>query len=258
MDDKSHPDPALRTHDRCARRGSLSLPLWMLALWVVALELSACTSMGSHNVPARSGMDFGPRESLSFCLLLDEGITEQAARDLIDEAWRDEGALYGLTIKVVSVRPWKRPAFTMQGIVEALLRQPLRPECDRVFALIGRHFGDVVWGLLGLPEVLGAVDDNTGTHGYAVIQRASVNQAFMSPASVVRHEIYHLLGCGEHFNMSSCYARISAMKRRKRLEGIDFFPAWDGLNERTLVSRDAVNARLLEVTGAEKASPTDE
>jgi len=142
----------------------------------------------------------------------------------------------------------------MQGILDALLQHPLHPQCDRVFALIGRHVGDVVWGLLGLPEVLGAVDDNTSTHGYAVVQRASVNQLFMSPTSVVRHEIYHLLGCSEHFNMSGCYETITAMKRRKRDGGSDFFPAWDGINERTLVSRDAVNARLLEATGAGRTS----
>jgi len=54
--------------------------------------------------------------------------------------------------------------------------------------------------------------------------------------------------------MSGCYETITAMKRRKRDGGSDFFPAWDGINERTLVSRDAVNARLLEVTTAGKTS----
>ena len=233
-------------------RAWLSLPLWLLALWIIAM--TACTSMGSHNVLARSDIDFGPAERLSFCLLVDEGITERAARQLMNDAWREEGALYGLNIEVVSVVPWGRPAYTMQGILDALLQHPLHPQCDRVFALIGRHVGDVVWGLLGLPEVLGAVDDNTSTHGYAVVQRASVNQLFLSPTSVVRHEIYHLLGCSEHFNMSGCYETITAMKRRKRDGGSDFFPAWDGINERTLVSRDAVNARLLEVTGTGRTS----
>src|SRR5207245_1843384 len=140
-------------------RAWLSLPLWLLALWIIAM--TACTSMGSHNVLARSDIDFGPAERLSFCLLVDEGITERAARQLMNDAWREEGALYGLNIEVVSVVPWGRPAYTMQGILDALLQHPLHPQCDRVFALIGRHVGDVVWGLLGLPEVLGAVDDNT-------------------------------------------------------------------------------------------------
>src|SRR5712691_13317640 len=105
-------------------RAWISVPLWLLALWLIAVELSACTSMGSHTVQARTTIDFGPPESLSFCLLVDDGISEQTARDLIDAAWREEGALYGLTIKVASVRPWPRPAYTMQGIIVALLGQP--------------------------------------------------------------------------------------------------------------------------------------
>ena len=229
-------------------RAWLILPLWLLAVWIIAM--TACTSMGSHNVLARTDVDFGPAERLSFCLLVDEGITERAARQLIDDAWREEGALYGLTIDVVSVAPWPRPAYTMNGILDALLRHPLHPQCDRVFALVGRHLGDVVWGLIGLPEVLGAVDDNTSTHGYAVVKRVSLNQVFMPPTSVVRHEIYHLLGCAEHFNMSGCYETITTMKRRKREGGSDFFPAWDVINDRLLLSRDAVNARLLEVIRA--------
>ena len=221
---------------------------WLIVC-LVGFGLAACTSMGLHSLQTRSGVDFGPPDSLSLCLLIDDGITEQVAREVIDEAWRDEGRLNGLTIKVASVRGWRRPAFTADGIIEALLREPLPAECDRLFALLGRHFGDFVWGLVGLPEVLGAVDDNTLTHGYAVVQRASLNQVLMPPTSVVRHEIYHLLGCAEHLNMPGCYDQIAAMKRRKRVDGTDFFPAWDAINERALVSRDAVNARLLEVTG---------
>ena len=35
-------------------------------------------------------------------------------------------------------------------------------------ALIGRHAGDVAWGALQLPEVLGSVNDATSTHGFVV------------------------------------------------------------------------------------------
>jgi hypothetical protein len=222
----------------------------LLIVCLLGIGLAACTSMGLHNMPTRTAVDFGPPDSLSLCLLIDDGITEQLAREIIDEAWREEGNLYGLTIKVASVSRWPRPAFTVDGIMDALLREPLRAECDRVFALLGRHVGDFLWGLVGLPEVLGAVDDNTLTHGYAVIQRASLNGVLMPPVGVVRHEIYHLLGCAEHFNMSGCYDQIAAMKHRKRMDGTDFFPAWDAINERALLSRDAVKARLQEVMGA--------
>ena len=73
------------------RRTWVWIPLWLLALWLLAM--SACTSMGSHNVRTRSAVDFGPPETLSFCLLTDDGISEQAARDIIDEAWREEFVL---------------------------------------------------------------------------------------------------------------------------------------------------------------------
>ena len=215
----------------------------------IIVALSACTSMGFHNVGTRSRIDFGPPETLSMCRLAADGISEQAARAVVDEAWREEGALYGLSIKVVSVRPWHRPAFTMHGIMEALLREPLPAGCDRLFALIGRHAGDVLWGLAGLPEVLGAVDDETSTHGYAVVRSVSVNQIFMSPTSVVRHEIYHLLWCDQNFDMTSCYGTIATLKRRRHLAGAEFFPARDAVNNRLLVSRDAVNTRLREVSG---------
>jgi hypothetical protein len=221
-----------------------------LILGLVGVALGACTGMGLHSAPSRADRDFGPPDTLALCLLVDEGITEPAARAMIDEAWRDEGHLYGITINVVSITRWRRASFTMDGIMGALLREPLGPQCDRLFALVGRHAGDVVWGLLGLPEVLGAVDDNTLTHGYAVVSRASLNQLFMSPTSVVRHELYHLLGCDEHFDMVRCYDRIAALKRRKRQEGADFFPAWDAVNGRILASRDAVNAHLRELTGS--------
>jgi hypothetical protein len=77
-----------------------------------------------------------------------------------------------------------------------------------------------------------------------IAQRASVNQLFTPPRSVVRHELYHLLGCDEHFNMEHCYQRIALLKRTKQALGGDFFPAWDMTNKLVLVSREAVNTRL--------------
>ena len=205
--------------------------------------LAGCTSVGIHSSSARAQLDFGAPDTVSLCLYLDEGISEEQARALIDEAWRDEAPLYGLEVKIASVTRWRRPAFTMDGIVDALRREPLLPGCDRILALIGRHLGDVVWGLL-LPEYLGAVNDETLTHGYVIAQRRSLNQLFEPPRSVVRHELYHLLGCEEHFAMEHCYQRIASLKRTKQALGSDFFPAWDMSNNVILVSREAVNALL--------------
>jgi hypothetical protein len=79
----------------------------------------------------------------------------------------------------------------------------------------------------------------------------SPNQLLLSPYSVTRHEIYHLLGCKQHFDMPACYAEIAALKRRKReLVADGFFrrigeqllyPTWDNLSDAMLVSRAAVN-----------------
>ncbi|HEV8458735.1 MAG TPA: hypothetical protein VGR44_10610, partial [Methylomirabilota bacterium] len=47
-----------------------------------------------------------------------------------------------------------------------------------------------------------------------------------------------------HFRMARCYEQIASLKRWKQAHGSDFFPAWDLVNQRMIVSRDAVNARL--------------
>jgi hypothetical protein len=173
----------------------------------------------------------------------DDGISAAEVHRLVEDAWRDEEPLYQLRVFVASVTPWSRPAFTMNGIIEALVRQPLAGKCDRVLALIGRNAGDVIFGLF-FPEVLGAVNDKTLTHGYVVARRASLNQLLLSPLEVTRHEIYHLLGCHEHFNMPQCYQQIAFLKRWKQAHHTDFFPAWDAINSRLLTSRNEVNGRL--------------
>jgi hypothetical protein len=222
-----------------------------LANLLLAVALAGCTSIGVHDQRLRQQIDFGARDDLALCLYLDEGISEDRARALIGEAWRDEAPLFGLDVRVASVVRWKRPAYTMGGIVDGLRREPLGPGCDRVLALIGRHLGDVLWGLLPLPEVLGAVNDETLTHGYVIAERATLNQLFMPPAAIIRHELYHLLGCDAHFQMGRCYAQIAALKRWKRERGSDFLPSWDLINQCLLPTRDAVNARLAAVLHAE-------
>jgi hypothetical protein len=221
--------------------GRLLRVLFLSLLVVVA---TGCTSVGLHDSAARQQLDFGPPGSVALCLYVDDGISEQFARTLIEDAWRDEAPLYGISVNVVKVVRWSRPAFQMNGIMDAIARVPLQPPCDRILALIGRNAGDFMWNLLPLPEVLGAVDDQTLTHGYTVARWATLNQVFSSPTSVTRHEIYHFLGCDEHFEMRHCYKQIQALKQWKQAHQSDFFPAWDAVTKRMLVSREAVNARL--------------
>ena len=75
----------------------------------------------------------------------------------------------------------------------------------------------------------------------------SVNQLFFSPYAVTRHELYHLLGCKQHFDMPACYREIASLKQRERQFRISGFfdrigerplyPTWNELTGDMLVSR---------------------
>src|SRR2546426_3863066 len=104
----------------------------VIAACLCLVLLAGCTSVGIHSSSARAQLDFGAPDTVSLCLYLDEGISEQRGRTLIENAWRDEAPLYGLQIKVASVTRWRRPAFMMDGIIDGLLREPLTPACDRI------------------------------------------------------------------------------------------------------------------------------
>jgi hypothetical protein len=217
--------------------------LYRIALTSLGLVLSACTTMGQHHASVREHFDFGPQETLSVCLYVDHGISEDTGRALVESAWKDESKLYAINVKVVNVTQWSRPAFGMDGILADLRQKPLEAPCDRVLALVGRNFGDFLWSLIG-PEILGAVNTESLTHGYAAAKVASLNQILNSPSEIIEHEIYHMLGCGQHADMNACYQRIADLKRWKRESGTDFFPSWDLVNNRMLASRADVNARL--------------
>jgi len=104
-------------------------------------------------------------------------------------------------------------------------------------AFLGRHPGDVLWGLF-LPQVLGAT---ALTHGYVVARAASLDQLVAPPARVLQHELYHLLGCEHGLTMSHCYRRIAELVDARHGE---FFPVWSRSLQRIVGSREEV-ARLL-------------
>ncbi|HEY2107121.1 MAG TPA: hypothetical protein VGH29_15085 [Candidatus Binataceae bacterium] len=192
---------------------------------------------------------------MRLCVFLDDGVTESRARDLLS-SWDSEEPRYALAVKPVSFQPLARGGFFHGSIVRQVGEQMLGPQCDRNLYFVGRNAGDFLWGdlaavALPLPEVLGEVDDATLTSGFVVATAISFNQLLLSPYSVTRHEIYHLLGCKQHFDMPACYAEIAALKHRKRelmAEGFfsrigepPFYPTWDNLTDSMLVSRAAVN-----------------
>ena len=153
---------------------------------ILALGLSTCSTLGIHNMEAMKNVDFGPTEEIRFCVLIDEGISEDDARRLMAEV-NKEFSLYGLEVTVPWIRPWVRHDFFKQGIMEDVWSKPLEAPCDRLLALVGRNLGDALFGLL-LIETLGVADAVTYTRAYAVAKRASLAQVFLGPKLTLIHE----------------------------------------------------------------------
>jgi len=213
---------------------------------------SACTTAGVHDRESHSTFDFGPREEVRICVLADEGIDESAAKLLLDKV-REELSTLGLDVTVPWVRPWVRPAFSGQGIMEDLALRPLEPPCDRLLALVGRNAGDFFFGLLGA-EILGGVETVSHTRGYVVAKAVSFNQLFISPTHAVIHESYHLLGCKHEHSLADCYPLIRELKsvaRHERNRGNDFFSgvSW---NDKFITSRQEANKFVRQAIEREK------
>ncbi|HXW85395.1 MAG TPA: hypothetical protein VEJ86_13390 [Candidatus Binataceae bacterium] len=177
--------------------------------------LAGCTSMGIDHPVLRDSIDYGRPEQVRLCVYLDDGITAEEANRLL-AAWSDEAAIYNLYVTPVSYRHLSRVGFFHDQILRQVDEIPLGPSCDRILYFVNANAGDVAYGLasatLGLPEVLGEVDDPTLTHGYVLARIASAVQLVMTPLSVTEHELFHLLGCPAHFNMPDCYSRVRQLK----------------------------------------------
>ena len=211
-----------------------------LGLVIAVVIITGCTTVGNHNVAALSKVEFGPPQTLRLCVLSDRGITEAEIRDLVTAAWEKEASRFGITLLITEIIPWTRGGFTGTEIANSVRSVPLPPSCDRVMAFVNRHIGDALWGLL-LPELLGWANDETRTHGFVVARMVSLNQVFLSPQDVLRHELFHLLGCEHAWSLEECYERIALLKRTR--VG-DFFPAWDAESRQILASRRVVLERL--------------
>ena len=217
---------------------------------IVVLLLSGCTTVGVHDSAALRSIDFGPQQVVRLCAWLDEGITEVEARELLIKAWKHDASRFELEMQIVRSRPFTRSGFFASAIAAQVIRLPLEDACDRVVVFVGRHAGDVLWGFLGLPEILGWANDVTRTHAYAVTRFGSLQQVlFLTPSGVLRHELLHLLGCEHGWSLSACYGRIAEMKRAKRG---DFFPAWDAINQTVLASRASVAATLADRSSGQR------
>ena len=105
-----------------------------------------------------------------------------------------------------------------------------------------------------MPEVLGYVDPYTLTHGFVYAAIATPSQLMNPPFSATRHELYHLLGCGQHHDMNRCYEQISMLKQAAAHSG-GFFPTFDNGSPILLTSRTQVNDRLNAATEPQYVVP---
>jgi len=193
-----------------------------------------------HSLKAEKAVDYGPPATMRVCVLQTGDVPVQRSGKLLN-AVNQEFAPYGITVEVAWVKPWIRPGFQVDSIMDDVKRRDLEPPCDRLMALVDRNVGDFLWGL-AMPEVLGAVDGVTATRGYVVATGASLNQLFLPPSAATVHEFYHLLGCPHGLSLANCYPRIAAMKAAIDPEA-DFFP---GVTKegKFLTTREAANSTM--------------
>ncbi|TGK04915.1 hypothetical protein EHO59_08685 [Leptospira semungkisensis] len=197
------------------------------------LLLLSCTTVGFHRESVRETYDYGKTKTIRVCVWKDVNVSPERMNTLF-ESWNQELSLYRLQAKVAKVQDWQRPGLTSNDIMKELFQAPLPPDCDRILALAGVQFSDILYefasyilALFFIPtfEVLGAVDSYTGTRGFILAHTASLGSLLYggAPHTIV-HEGYHLLGCGHAFFLSECYTKIRDLKLASEKEEA-FFPA---------------------------------
>lgn len=190
--------------------------------------LAACTTVGMDVSSQIARHDYGDTVPLRVCVLREPRITDAVVRRLIG-GLNSEFRHFGIEVRVPWVEDWERPGFTMRSILPDVATRELEPPCDRLLALVYPHGGDITWSMF-LPSISGAVDDDTGTHGYIQVWLEDFGTPAEKPSrqtlSLAAHELYHMLGCGHALLKGGCYERIAAIKARYPPSG-EFFPGID-------------------------------
>lgn len=204
--------------------------------------------------------EFGPDQEVKVCTYRDEGISVNEVDDWIDDWNSKHEHEVAITLVPVDKGTLTRDGFTHYQISNSFDKQiSLSQDCDRDIYFVGRNFADFLYGVLAvttipLPETLGETDDLTLTHAFVVARRATVFNLIFPPQAITEHEMWHLLGCKQHYDWDRCYSQVEALKRERRnlVEGNyfsqvqepPFYPTWDNLSDRFLVSRAEVNSHF--------------
>jgi len=62
-------------------------------------------------------------------------------------------------------------------------------------------------------------------HGFVIAATGGLASLLFAPTEAIRHELYHLVGCGHARIMDECYRRIALAKRSKKIPD-GFFPVF--------------------------------
>jgi hypothetical protein len=222
-------------------------------LLLLALTTSACsTTIGKHNLEEYGKHDwqFDRPRVVNVHVYLDRGVSETRARELMVQ-WREhEAKLYGLEINAYGFQELPRDfGFFHTSIMDQVAAIPLKDKDDRVFYFAAHGPQDFFYSYATLlafipPEVLGEVEDQTMTHGWAWAHIESIPSMLLPPADATTHEFYHLIGAcphGDDMGKSGCYDRIFALKQAPSEDG--FFAAMS-LSGHIYHSRAEVNSAL--------------
>ncbi len=223
---------------------------------LLALAAAGCSSIGVHHRAAREALDFGEPAELSFCVLLDEGVSRELAEELL-LAWNEhEAAHYGLSVRIASFARHERGGFLTSTIARKLWAIPLPDTCDRVLFFAGYDVRDTLSWPFKLWEIRGRVN-STGTHGFIMSGLAHpehlLRELLHGRRRTTIHELYHMLGCEHTYGrMQRCYERIRGLKHLHRVARepaavpgqSPFFPTYRSGSEQVLTTRRAVRAAM--------------